>query len=123
MEHTVRRLTEHNNNIVILLHYIRCKCTWLYIYDMFQVLFNMHLVLMHVLVIHVCVQFGGNAVAMAAAEAVLCIMEDEELQQNATVVGEYLMQEAKKLMAEHPQYVGDVRYENLSFVHSVDVTH
>ena len=66
-----------------------------------------------------CVQFGGNAVAMAAAEAVLCIMEDEELQQNATVVGEYLMQEAKKLMAEHPQYVGDVRYENLSFVHSL----
>ena len=44
MEHKVRRSTEHNNNMVILLHYIRCKCTWLYIYDMLQVLFNMHLV-------------------------------------------------------------------------------
>lgn len=54
-------------------------------------------------------QFGGNAVSMAAAEAVLCIMEEERLQENATEVGEHLMQEAKKLMAKHPQHVGDVR--------------
>ena len=46
---------------------------------------------------------------MAAAEAVLCIMEDERLQENATEVGEHLMQEAMELMAKHPQHVGDVR--------------
>lgn len=56
-----------------------------------------------------CAQFGGNAVSMAAAEAVLCVMEDEKLQENATEVGEYLMKEAKELMAKHPQHVGDVR--------------
>ena len=56
-----------------------------------------------------CVQFGGNAVSMAAAEAVLCVIEDEKLQENATEVGEYLMKEAKELMAKYPQHVGDVR--------------
>ena len=56
-----------------------------------------------------CIQFGGNAVSMAAAEAVLCIIEDERLQENATEVGEHLMQRAKELMAKYPQFVGDVR--------------
>ena len=55
---------------------------------------------------------------MAAAEAVLCIMEDERLQQNATEVGEHLMQEAQELMANHLQHVGDVRYVR-TYIHSV----
>ena len=56
-----------------------------------------------------CVQFGGNAVSMAAAEAVLCVIEDDKLQENASEVGEYLMKEAKELMVKYPQHVENVK--------------
>lgn len=52
--------------------------------------------------------FGGNPVAMAAAEAVLCVIEDEGLQEHARVVGTRLKEELSGLMASHPS-VGDVR--------------
>jgi acetylornithine aminotransferase len=41
--------------------------------------------------------FGGNHLACAAAIAVLDIMEKEQLVENAYKVGEYLMQELKKI--------------------------
>jgi 4-aminobutyrate aminotransferase-like enzyme len=52
--------------------------------------------------------FGGNAVSIAAAQAVLDIVRDEGLQQNAADVGGYLLGQLRDLAGRHPQ-VGDVR--------------
>ena len=52
-------------------HNCACTCDYCWIWFVYNVFL-------------MCVQFGGNAVSMAAAEAVLCIMEDEKLQENAT---------------------------------------
>ncbi len=52
--------------------------------------------------------FGGNHLACAAAIAVLDIMKDEKLTENANKVGEYLLSELKKI----PQ-IKDVRGEGL----------
>jgi acetylornithine/N-succinyldiaminopimelate aminotransferase len=41
--------------------------------------------------------FGGNHLACAAAKAVLDVIEDESLVENAAVVGEYLIERAKSL--------------------------
>lgn len=50
--------------------------------------------------------FGGNPVAMAAAQAVLDVLRDEGLQENARVVGERLRAQVREL--DHA-CVGDVR--------------
>ena len=41
--------------------------------------------------------FGGNHLACAAAQAVLDVMDDEKLIDNANTVGGYLMQELSKI--------------------------
>ena len=41
--------------------------------------------------------FGGNHLACAAAQAVLDVMEEEQLVKNANTTGEYLMQELSKI--------------------------
>jgi 4-aminobutyrate aminotransferase-like enzyme/Ser/Thr protein kinase RdoA (MazF antagonist) len=52
--------------------------------------------------------FGGNPVSCAAGSAVLDVIRDEELQQNAFAVGEYLKQELRQLQTAH-SLIGDVR--------------
>ncbi len=52
--------------------------------------------------------FGGNPVSMAAAAAVLDVIEDEQLMANAARVGTALRDELTVLAAEHPR-IGDVR--------------
>jgi 4-aminobutyrate aminotransferase-like enzyme len=52
--------------------------------------------------------FGGNPVACAAGIAVLDVLEDEHLQENALGVGSYLIARLKSLQARHA-LVGDVR--------------
>ncbi|MFE3839306.1 aspartate aminotransferase family protein [Pseudogemmobacter sonorensis] len=52
--------------------------------------------------------FGGNAVAVAAASAVLDAIEDEGLLANAVEVGAYLKAEFRALAAEYP-VIGDIR--------------
>ncbi|HJQ21232.1 MAG TPA: aminotransferase class III-fold pyridoxal phosphate-dependent enzyme [Gemmatimonadaceae bacterium] len=52
--------------------------------------------------------FGGNPVSMAVASAVLDVLEDEGLQDNARRVGTWLLGALTDLRARHP-IIGDVR--------------
>jgi len=52
--------------------------------------------------------FGGNPVACAAGLAVLDVLEEEQLQQNALCVGAYLMNGLKALQKRHA-LIGDIR--------------
>lgn len=56
--------------------------------------------------------FGGNHLACTAALAVLDVIENEHLVENAAKVGSYLLEELKKLKATNPHIV-DVRGEGL----------
>lgn len=56
--------------------------------------------------------FGGNPVSCAIGQAVLNVIEEEQLQQNAKVVGDYYMQELKKLQQKYA-CIGDVRGSGL----------
>ena len=47
---------------------------------------------------------------MAIAEATLCVIEDEHLQEHAERVGGFLLAELEALKAKHPQVIGDVRW-------------
>ena len=75
--------------------------------------------------------FGGNHLACAAALAVLEVMEKENLMENATTIGNYLMEELKKLPnivevrgrglmigIELPDTKADVK-KNLLFKHKI----
>ena len=52
--------------------------------------------------------FGGNPVACAAGLAVLDVLEEENLQENARQVGSYLIARLKSLQGKHA-LIGDVR--------------
>jgi len=52
--------------------------------------------------------FGGNPVSIAAAQAVLDVMRDEDLQANALRVGTRMREELRALVRDHPR-IGDVR--------------
>lgn len=64
--------------------------------------------------------FGGNHLACAAALAVLDVMEQEELVENARQVGEYLMERLKELQQEQPHIV-DVRGRGLMIGVELDI--
>lgn len=52
--------------------------------------------------------FGGNPVSMAAALAVLCVIEEEDLKKNSAEVGGYLREKLEGLKEKYP-VIGDVR--------------
>jgi 4-aminobutyrate aminotransferase-like enzyme len=56
--------------------------------------------------------FGGNPVSCAAGLAVLDVLEDEHLQENALRIGNRLISALKDLQARHP-LIGDVRGSGL----------
>jgi len=58
--------------------------------------------------------FGGNPVSCAAGMAVLDVLEQEGLQENARVVGDYVLKGLRTLQAKH-ELVGDVRGSGLFF--------
>ena len=57
--------------------------------------------------------FGGNHLGCAAALAVLDVMESENLVENARTVGDHLIAELKKLQAEYPEKILDIRGRGL----------
>lgn len=52
--------------------------------------------------------FGGNPVSIAAAQATLDVVRDEQLPRNATVVGGYLLQQLRDI-ARHAPELGEIR--------------
>ena len=56
--------------------------------------------------------YGGNPVSCAAALAVLDVMQEEKLQENAAKVGKFLLDQLTALQKEHP-VIGDVRGSGL----------
>ncbi|KAG5684646.1 hypothetical protein PVAND_013864 [Polypedilum vanderplanki] len=52
--------------------------------------------------------FGGNPVSCAIANAVMQVIEEEKLQENCLIVGDYLMQRSTELMRNF-SIIGDVR--------------
>jgi 4-aminobutyrate aminotransferase-like enzyme len=52
--------------------------------------------------------FGGNPVSMAAALAVIKVIEDEDLKRNAAEVGNYFRERLEELKEKH-KVIGDVR--------------
>lgn len=57
-------------------------------------------------------QFGGNPVSMAIAESVLTVIEEENLQEQARRVGDFLVEQLMLLRDKHT-CVGDVRGRGL----------
>ncbi|XP_065884824.1 alanine--glyoxylate aminotransferase 2-like isoform X2 [Dysidea avara] len=53
--------------------------------------------------------YGGNPVSMAIAQAVLTVIKEENLQQHANSLGEYLLHSLLELQAKYPTHIGDVR--------------
>lgn len=58
--------------------------------------------------------FGGNAVSAAVGLAVLDVLKEERLLENARVVGEYVIAGLRKLQTQHT-LIGDVRGAGLFF--------
>lgn len=56
--------------------------------------------------------FGGNPVSCVIGQAVLDVIEKEQLQQNAKMVGDYYLQELTKLQQKY-KCIGDVRGSGL----------
>ncbi|EGO65306.1 acetylornithine transaminase [Acetonema longum] len=57
--------------------------------------------------------FGGNPLACAAAIAVLAVMEEEKLPENAQKIGQYMMAALEGLKPKYPQLIQTVRGQGL----------
>jgi ethanolamine-phosphate phospho-lyase len=58
--------------------------------------------------------YGGNPVSCAVANAVMQVIDEEKLQENCLIVGEYLVKRGRELMKDF-ELIGDVRGMGLFF--------
>jgi 4-aminobutyrate aminotransferase-like enzyme len=58
--------------------------------------------------------FGGNEVSAAVGHAMLNVLRDEKLLENALTVGEYVLGGMRKLQQKYP-FIGDVRGQGMFF--------
>ena len=66
--------------------------------------------------------FGGNHLACAAALAVLDVMEEENLIENADRVGNYLMKKLNEMKDEPNSHITDVRGKGLIIGIDLDIS-
>jgi alanine-glyoxylate transaminase/(R)-3-amino-2-methylpropionate-pyruvate transaminase len=57
--------------------------------------------------------YRGNPIGCAVASAVLDVIKEEKLQENAHKVGTHLLQRLAKLQGQLPDIIGDVRGKGL----------
>ncbi|TWH47084.1 acetylornithine transaminase [Sporomusa sp. KB1] len=57
--------------------------------------------------------FGGNPLACAAANAVLTVIEEEKLLENAQTIGDYLVDKLNALKSKYPALITEVRGKGL----------
>ncbi len=57
--------------------------------------------------------YGGNPVSSAVGRAVLRVIDEEGIQENALVVGNYLKEQLLDLQKKYPQQIGEVRGKGL----------
>ena len=57
--------------------------------------------------------FGGNPLACAVAVAALQVVEDENLTENARIMGEIFRERMNRIMAQHPELITTVRGKGL----------
>ena len=65
--------------------------------------------------------FGGNHLACAAALAVLDVIEDEKLVENAYKIGNYLIDKLNELIAQSNSHITDVRGRGLMIGIDLDI--
>jgi 4-aminobutyrate aminotransferase-like enzyme len=58
--------------------------------------------------------FGGNEVSAAVGHAMLNVLRDERLLENALTVGEYVLSGMRRLQQKYP-FIGDVRGQGMFF--------
>lgn len=57
--------------------------------------------------------FGGNPLACAAANAVLTVIEEEQLLENAQTIGDYLVNKLNALKSKYPALITEVKGKGL----------
>ena len=57
--------------------------------------------------------FGGNPVSCAVGNAVLDVIENDNLQQNAKIVGTYFVKELNKIKQNFPNYISSISGKGL----------
>ena len=57
--------------------------------------------------------FGGNPVSCAVGDAVLDVIEKENLQKNAKIVGDYFIKQLRKIQIKFPNYISKISGKGL----------
>lgn len=70
---------------------------------------NEHKLLFYLSLLPILCQYLGDPVSLAISEAVLCVVEEENLAAHAKELGSYIRTQLTEMAQKHP-CIGDVRY-------------
>lgn len=65
-------------------------------------------------------QYGGNPVSCAIALAVMDVIEEEKLQENALVTGKYWVSQLNEIKKQFP-IIGDVRLDIMNLLENIEM--